>query len=55
MGYLSKSPLGGCAGWFALTPTRKATPFAIVNLVHSRLLPTQPFSERSPTYKRLPT
>ncbi|MDR1141983.1 MAG: hypothetical protein LBL62_09845, partial [Planctomycetaceae bacterium] len=40
---------------FALTPTRKATPFAVVNLVHCRLSPTQPFSERLPTYKRLPT
>ncbi|MDR1269007.1 MAG: hypothetical protein LBK82_05740 [Planctomycetaceae bacterium] len=29
--------------------------FAVINLVHSRLSPTRPFSERSPTYKRLPT
>ncbi|MDR1269450.1 MAG: hypothetical protein LBK82_07985 [Planctomycetaceae bacterium] len=39
-----------------MTPTRKAISFAVVNLVHSRLSPTQPFSERLPTScKRLPT
>ncbi|MDR1269895.1 MAG: hypothetical protein LBK82_10250 [Planctomycetaceae bacterium] len=32
-----------------MTPKRKATPFANVNPVHSRLSPTQPFSERLPT------
>ncbi|MDR1141618.1 MAG: hypothetical protein LBL62_07995 [Planctomycetaceae bacterium] len=32
-----------------LTPKRKATPFAVVHLIHSRLTPTQPFSERLPT------
>ncbi|MDR1271257.1 MAG: hypothetical protein LBK82_17245 [Planctomycetaceae bacterium] len=32
-----------------LTPKRKATLFAIVNLVHCRLSPTRPFSKRSPT------
>jgi hypothetical protein len=32
------------------TPKRKATQFAIVNRVHSRLMPTRPFSKRSPTY-----
>ncbi|MDR1270125.1 MAG: hypothetical protein LBK82_11430 [Planctomycetaceae bacterium] len=38
-----------------MIPKRKAIQFAIVNLVHCRLLPTQPFSERLPTYKRLLT
>ncbi|MDR1269719.1 MAG: hypothetical protein LBK82_09350, partial [Planctomycetaceae bacterium] len=38
-----------------LIPKRKAIPFAVVNPVHCRLSPTRPFSERSPTYKRLPT
>jgi hypothetical protein len=33
----------------SLTPKRKATQFAIVNLVHCRLTPTRPFSEKSPT------
>ncbi|MDR1269822.1 MAG: hypothetical protein LBK82_09885 [Planctomycetaceae bacterium] len=33
-----------------MTPKRMATPFGIVNLVHSRLTPTRPFSKRSPTY-----
>ncbi|MDR1268089.1 MAG: hypothetical protein LBK82_01060 [Planctomycetaceae bacterium] len=32
-----------------LTPKRKATQFAIVNPVHCRLSPTQPFSKRLPT------
>ncbi|MDR1270031.1 MAG: hypothetical protein LBK82_10955 [Planctomycetaceae bacterium] len=32
-----------------MTPKRKATQIAVVNLVHSRLTPTQPFSERLPT------
>ncbi|MDR1271185.1 MAG: hypothetical protein LBK82_16865 [Planctomycetaceae bacterium] len=30
-------------------PKRLATQIAIVNLVHSRLTPTQPFSKRLPT------
>ncbi|MDR1268503.1 MAG: hypothetical protein LBK82_03155 [Planctomycetaceae bacterium] len=30
-------------------PKRKATQIAFVNLVHSRLTPTRPFSKRSPT------
>ncbi|MDR1270294.1 MAG: hypothetical protein LBK82_12295 [Planctomycetaceae bacterium] len=38
-----------------MSPKRKATPFAVVNQVHSRLTPTRPFSERSSTYQRLPT
>ncbi|MDR1140082.1 MAG: hypothetical protein LBL62_00215 [Planctomycetaceae bacterium] len=38
-----------------LTPKRLAIQFAVVNLIHCRLSPTRPFSERSPTYKRLPT
>ncbi|MDR1268739.1 MAG: hypothetical protein LBK82_04375 [Planctomycetaceae bacterium] len=39
-----------------MTPKRKAIQIAVVNLIHSRLSPTQPFSERLPTfYKRLPT
>ncbi|MDR1268719.1 MAG: hypothetical protein LBK82_04275 [Planctomycetaceae bacterium] len=33
-----------------LTSKRKATPFAVAHLVHSRLTPTRPFSERSPTF-----
>ncbi|MDR1270868.1 MAG: hypothetical protein LBK82_15240, partial [Planctomycetaceae bacterium] len=28
-----------------LTPKRKATTFAVINLIHSRLTPTQPFSK----------
>ncbi|MDR1270341.1 MAG: hypothetical protein LBK82_12535 [Planctomycetaceae bacterium] len=32
-----------------MIPKRKAIPFAVVNQVHSRLSPTRPFSERSPT------
>ncbi|MDR1270696.1 MAG: hypothetical protein LBK82_14340 [Planctomycetaceae bacterium] len=32
-----------------MTPIRKATQIAVVNLVLSRLTPTRPFSERSPT------
>jgi hypothetical protein len=32
-----------------LTPKQKATQFTVVNRVHSRLSPTQPFSKRLPT------
>ncbi|MDR1269329.1 MAG: hypothetical protein LBK82_07370 [Planctomycetaceae bacterium] len=32
-----------------MTPKRKATPFAIVNPVHSRLTPTRCFGKTSPT------
>ncbi|MDR1268251.1 MAG: hypothetical protein LBK82_01890 [Planctomycetaceae bacterium] len=38
-----------------MTPTRKATPFTVVKLIHCRLTPTRPFSKRSPTYPKLPT
>jgi hypothetical protein len=46
-----------------LIPKRKAIQIAVVNRVHSRLSPTQPFSERLPTFEvrlstfeiRLPT
>ncbi|MDR1268500.1 MAG: hypothetical protein LBK82_03140 [Planctomycetaceae bacterium] len=55
-------PVGGrSARWavapveFYSTPKRKATQFIVVNLIHCRLSPTRPFSERSPTYKRLLT
>ncbi|MDR1268136.1 MAG: hypothetical protein LBK82_01295 [Planctomycetaceae bacterium] len=34
-----------------MTPKRKAIQFAIVNLIHCRLSPTQPFSERLPTFE----
>ncbi|MDR1268886.1 MAG: hypothetical protein LBK82_05125 [Planctomycetaceae bacterium] len=34
-----------------MTPKRKATPFAVVNLINCRLTPTRPFSKRLPTYK----
>ncbi|MDR1268959.1 MAG: hypothetical protein LBK82_05490 [Planctomycetaceae bacterium] len=40
-----------------LTPKRKATQFAIINLIHCRRVRRRdPLanSERSPTYKRLP-
>ncbi|MDR1268078.1 MAG: hypothetical protein LBK82_01005 [Planctomycetaceae bacterium] len=33
-----------------MTPKRKATQFIVINLIHCRLTPTQPFSERLPTY-----
>ncbi|MDR1268331.1 MAG: hypothetical protein LBK82_02290 [Planctomycetaceae bacterium] len=45
MGYLSKK--------FAEGSRRLSHNFAVVNLVHSRLTPTQPFSERLPTYKKV--
>ncbi|MDR1268482.1 MAG: hypothetical protein LBK82_03050 [Planctomycetaceae bacterium] len=32
-----------------MTPKRKVTQIAVVNLIHSRLTPTRPFSKRSPT------
>ncbi|MDR1268670.1 MAG: hypothetical protein LBK82_04025 [Planctomycetaceae bacterium] len=32
-----------------MIPKRKAIQIAAVNLIHSRLTPTQPFSERLPT------
>ncbi|MDR1270706.1 MAG: hypothetical protein LBK82_14390 [Planctomycetaceae bacterium] len=32
-----------------MIPKWKATQFAIVTLIHSRLTPTQPFSKRLPT------
>ncbi|MDR1269107.1 MAG: hypothetical protein LBK82_06255 [Planctomycetaceae bacterium] len=32
-----------------MTPKLKATPFAVVNLIHCRLTPTRPISKRSPT------
>ncbi|MDR1269885.1 MAG: hypothetical protein LBK82_10200 [Planctomycetaceae bacterium] len=31
-----------------MTPIWKAIPFAVVNQVHSRLMPTRPFSELNP-------
>ncbi|MDR1267981.1 MAG: hypothetical protein LBK82_00510 [Planctomycetaceae bacterium] len=34
---------------FAEGSRRLSHHFAVVNLIHSRLTPTQPFSERSPT------
>ncbi|MDR1270077.1 MAG: hypothetical protein LBK82_11190 [Planctomycetaceae bacterium] len=36
-----------------MTPKRLAIQFAVVNLIHCRLTPTQPFSERLPTYKKV--
>ncbi|MDR1142431.1 MAG: hypothetical protein LBL62_12115 [Planctomycetaceae bacterium] len=33
----------------ALTSKRKAIPFTVVNLIHCRLSPSPPFSERLPT------
>ncbi|MDR1271043.1 MAG: hypothetical protein LBK82_16130 [Planctomycetaceae bacterium] len=39
-------PLISSGNWI---PKPLATPFAVVNLIHSRLSPTRPFSERSPT------
>ncbi|MDR1270413.1 MAG: hypothetical protein LBK82_12900 [Planctomycetaceae bacterium] len=39
---------------FYSTPKRKAISFAVVNLVHCRLSPTQPFSERLPTFINCP-
>ncbi|MDR1268074.1 MAG: hypothetical protein LBK82_00985 [Planctomycetaceae bacterium] len=37
-----------------MTSKRKATQIAVVNLIHCRLSPTRPFSERLPTFE-LPT
>ncbi|MDR1268083.1 MAG: hypothetical protein LBK82_01030 [Planctomycetaceae bacterium] len=34
---------------FYSTPKRRATQFIVVNLIHCRLSPTQPFSKRLPT------
>ncbi|MDR1270287.1 MAG: hypothetical protein LBK82_12260 [Planctomycetaceae bacterium] len=53
MGYLSKSPLGGCAGWLIIDSKTEVNIVSVVNLIHSRLTPTRPFSERSPTYKKV--
>ncbi|MDR1269595.1 MAG: hypothetical protein LBK82_08725 [Planctomycetaceae bacterium] len=55
--------LKGCVGVSRLAPVnggnlipkRKAIPFTVVNPAHCRLSPTRPFSEKSPTYKRLLT
>ncbi|MDR1269258.1 MAG: hypothetical protein LBK82_07015 [Planctomycetaceae bacterium] len=33
VGYLSKSPLGGCAGWFVI---EVGNIVSVVNLIHSR-------------------
>ncbi|MDR1269275.1 MAG: hypothetical protein LBK82_07100 [Planctomycetaceae bacterium] len=35
---------------FAEGSRRLSHNFAVVNLIHSRLSPTRPFSERSPTF-----
>ncbi|MDR1269244.1 MAG: hypothetical protein LBK82_06945 [Planctomycetaceae bacterium] len=32
-----------------MTQNERATPLTVVNLIHSRLSPTRPFSKRSPT------
>ncbi|MDR1270824.1 MAG: hypothetical protein LBK82_15015 [Planctomycetaceae bacterium] len=38
-----------------MIPKRKATQFAVVNLIHSRLTPTRCFSKTSPTFDQSPS